>query len=136
MAMRWSEVRIVIAGRSGQEHRGKGELCEPVEENGLGVMLPTTIGLGLLIFGVIFPPCLLLNLPILFFRSALSEAFRASYDKLRLATFDCPECGAPNPPIELSGALPLDTPCAACRATLSVRRGPRRNLVEEGLLAP
>lgn len=121
---------VVVAGPSGRELRVEAQVCEPSEGES-DVLVPSLITGVLLLSGIVFPPCLLFNLPILLVRAALSQAHRASYDRLRLGPFDCPDCGGANAQAELAGALPLATTCSACGAAFSVRQGPRRNLVEE-----
>ncbi len=129
-------MRVVIRGRSGKESPAEAGACEPDGASDPGLIVPSVIMVILLISGFVFPPLLLLNIPILLLRAAWSYSVRAGYDRLRIGVFDCPDCGASNPPTELAGALPLDAKCVGCGCALEVRQAPRRNLVDEPPGAP
>ncbi len=89
------------------------------------MILVITLALSLFV-----PPILLLNLPVLVLRSALSWWWGSRPPTVWLRPFACPACEAANPGADHPGELPIRVTCVACAAPLDVARAPRKNLVD------
>jgi hypothetical protein len=76
------------------------------------------VGIVILIFlaatSLVFPVILLLNIPILIFRSFLKHLIALKEQKIRLQDFTCPLCKATNSARELSERLPFTIKCDHC----------------------
>jgi hypothetical protein len=127
---RWTSRKVVVVGPSGREAPAEARLRTP-EESGLGTVVSIALMACLVAISFFFPPVLLLNIPILVFRAAVSQALAEREHRVTVGAFACPDCVAPNMPEERRGTLPLELTCPGCDAPLVVRPPPRRNLVVE-----
>jgi hypothetical protein len=120
--------KVVIVGPDGRETAAQADVSEAESDIQHTAFMSTFLLAILLIPAIFFPPLLMLNLPLLFLRSYLSQEWASMYEAVLMPEFTCPACGAANPAQEHKGTLPFETKCAGCGATLAVRPPPRRNL--------
>ena len=128
MAERWNTRRVVIRGPTGAEIPGEARIPDR-SDDGPSFVVPAVILVITLALSLFVPPILLLNLPVLVLRAALTWWWGAKPATIWLRPFACPACDAPNPAADHPGELPITVACAECAASLVVERAPRRNLV-------
>jgi ribosomal protein S27E len=125
----WTTRRVIVVGAA--ETPTESHVLVPDADDGssAATVVPIVIMVGMLTLSVFVPPILLLNIPILIARAALTHTRKEWRERVRFTAITCPDCAAESKPADTRGALPVDVACPACGAALSVRPRPRVNLV-------
>lgn len=89
------------------------------EESNKGSILGIIVIVCLTVIGIFFPPVLLLNIPLLIFRSFLRQVF-FDRTKIRLVSFLCPQCSKNVPETIYSHSVPDKVFCSHCKSMLKV----------------
>lgn len=121
--------RVIVVGASDAVTQAEVLVPSADDASGAATVVPIVIMVGMLTVSVFVPPILLLNIPILIARAALTHTRREWSERVRFDRITCPECAAESQPGTVRGTLPVDVACGACGAALSVRPRPRVNLV-------
>lgn len=92
----------------------------PYQEGEFAKYVGVVIVTVLVAISLFFPPALLLNIPILVFRSFLKQLIGLKQKRVRLADFSCPQCSALNSSDEHNGRFPLYINCRHCSQQIRV----------------
>lgn len=126
----WTARRVIVVAPSGATV--EAEVLVPAADGGstAATVVPIAVMVVMLTISVFVPPVLLLNIPILIARAALTHARQEWRERVRFATLLCPACQAEIQPADTAGTLPVAVACTACEVRLSVKARPRVNLVQ------
>ena len=102
---------------------GEAQVFIPPDTQSLWSIIGLAIALALIGIGVIVPPLLSLNIPLLILRAFIMKYFELKNQRVKLKKFECPGCGAPNSEAEHNESLPFDTQCRHCGVPLFVGMG-------------
>lgn len=92
----------------------------PYQEGKFAQYVGVVIVTVLVAISLFFPPALLLNIPILVFRSFMKQLIGLKQKRVRLSEFSCPKCMALNSSAEHNGRFPLYINCTHCTQQIRV----------------
>lgn len=126
----WTARRVIVVAPSGTTV--EAHVLVPSADDGstAATVVPIAVMVVMLTISVFVPPVLLLNIPILIARAALTHTRREWQERVRFTALPCPACDAETRPADAQGTLPVTVPCTACGAALTVQPRPRVNLVQ------
>jgi ribosomal protein S27E len=125
----WTTRRVIVVGVSDATTEAQVRVPDAEDGSSAATVVPIVIMVGMLTLSVFVPPILLLNIPILIARAALTHTRKEWSERVRFTAITCPDCAAESTPADVRGTLPVAVACPGCGVTLSVRPRPRVNLV-------
>lgn len=111
--------QVAIKAETGESVSAKAHVPPPYKESDFANTTGVVIVVVLVSIGIFIPPILLLNIPILIFRSFLKQ-LASLRKRIKFEPYACPKCGETNQASEAPGPFPLQFPCAHCRTFLTV----------------
>lgn len=92
----------------------------PYQEGAFSKYVGVVIVVVLVAISLFFPPTLLLNIPILVFRSFMKQLIGLKQKRVRLSDFLCSHCSTLNSSAEHTGRFPLFINCHHCGQQIRV----------------